>query len=365
MVEDDSDKEEEDNTLFKWVVKTVVKETIEHIKVRDTLALENNIQTELKAKVTIINIESGISESSFSLNASYTGGTRDYSLVKMLNQLAEDTRIKLKEIYMITSEVIDVEGSYINMFSGKNLGLKKGAMFEIASKNRLKTYKGKRISLPGKTRGLVKITDIGLDGSRAKIVRKWRKIKVGQKAYELKSSPWITDMSFIFSKNHRYEISGKAWINSYSDFTGSFNFHLGSILDSREDMDAYLGLGTDLNYQIFSKFGTSGSVSLNLPALLAWRGDDDGHNVLSFFSDPSLDANLAIQINKTRDIVLSFSYVFTSIHGPWQWRRDTGSNDEDGNSITETEWAVWNDGVKPDLKPEGLYFSLSIRKIRF
>ena len=73
-------------------------------------------------------------------------------------------------------------------------------MFEIASKNRLKTYKGKRISLPGKTRGLVKITDIGLDGSRAKIVRKWRKIKAGQKAYELKSSPWITDMSFIFQK---------------------------------------------------------------------------------------------------------------------------------------------------------------------
>ena len=132
MVEDDSDKEEEDNTLFKWVVKTVVKETIEHIKVRDTLALENNIQTELKAKVTIINIESGISESSFSLNASYTGGTRDYSLVKMLNQLAEDVRIKLKEIYMITSEVIDVKGSYINMFSGKNLGLKKGAMFELS-----------------------------------------------------------------------------------------------------------------------------------------------------------------------------------------------------------------------------------------
>ena len=26
---------------------------------------------------------------------------------------------------MITSEVIDVKGSYINMFSGKNLGLKK------------------------------------------------------------------------------------------------------------------------------------------------------------------------------------------------------------------------------------------------
>ena len=62
----------------------------------------------------------------------------------MLNQLAEDTRIKLIEFYMITSEVIDVEGSYINMFSGKNLGLKKGAMFEIASKNRLKNESGQK-----------------------------------------------------------------------------------------------------------------------------------------------------------------------------------------------------------------------------
>ena len=363
--EDDTNDEEEDGTLFKWIVKTVVKETIENIKSKDTLALENNIQTELKAKVTIINIETGISENSFSLNASFTGGSRDFSLINTLKQLSQDTRIKLKEIYMITSEIVEVDGAYINMFSGENLGLKKGTMFEIASKNRLKTYKGKRISLPGKTRGLIKITDIGLDGSRAKIVRKWRKIKIGQKAYELKASPTITDISFLSSNKKRYEISGKAWINSYSDFTGSINYHLGSIMDSKNNMDAYLGFGTDLNYHLFSQYGTSSSVSLTIPALLAWRGDDDGHNVISFFSDPSLDANLAIQISKTRDIVFTASYIFTSIHGPWQWRRDTGSNDEDGNKITETEWAVWKDGIKPVLKPEGLYLSISLRRIRF
>ena len=90
---------------------------------------------------------------------------------------------------MITSEIIEVDGSYVSMFSGENLRLKKGVLFEISSKNKIKTYKGKTVTLPGKSRGLIKITDVGPDGSRAKVVRKWRKVKPGHKAYELKGSP--------------------------------------------------------------------------------------------------------------------------------------------------------------------------------
>ena len=62
------------------------------------------------------------------------------------------------------------------------------------------------------------------------------------------------------------------------------------------------------------------------------------------FSDLSIDANLAIQISKKRDIFMNASYIFTSLHSPWQWQRNTGLDDENSNNITETEWAVWNDG---------------------
>ena len=159
----------------------------EAIKRKDTarvrLELENNIHTEFRANVKIVNVETGISEESFSLNASYTGGNRDASLEKVLSILSSQVRRKLKELYMITSEVFEVDGAYLNMLSGENLGLKKGTMFEIASKNRIKSYKGKTIKLPGKTRGLVKIIDVGPEGSKARIVRKWRKIKEGHKAY--------------------------------------------------------------------------------------------------------------------------------------------------------------------------------------
>ena len=161
----------------------------------------------------IVNVETGVSESSFSISASHTGGNRDASLEKVLGMISSQLRRKLKELYMITSEVFEVDGAYLNILSGNNLGLKKGTMFEIASNHKIKSYKGKKLKMPGKTRGLIKVIDVGPEGSKARIVRKWRKIKEGHKAYELKSPPITTDLNFTVSNDNRYELSGKAWLN--------------------------------------------------------------------------------------------------------------------------------------------------------
>ena len=119
-------------------------------------------------------------------------------------------------------------------------------------------------------------------------------------------------------------------------------------------MDGYIGFGTDLKYGVFAGFGTNGYLSFNIPLLFARRVDDDGNNVTSIFSDPSIDANLSIQISKERDIVLSASYVFKNMHGPWQWQKDTGANDEEGRNIIETEPAFWRGGIKPEFETVGL-----------
>ena len=140
----EDDEEEEDNdknsTLFSWFVKTVVEEAIEQIKVSDSLELENNIHTEFRGSVKIINLESGKSSKSFDLNASHTGGNRAQSLSKVLTEVSRQTRVRLKRLYMITSEIIEVKGVYVSILSGENLGLKEGAMFEVSSKNKTKTY---------------------------------------------------------------------------------------------------------------------------------------------------------------------------------------------------------------------------------
>jgi len=368
---EENDDNDDDQTLFKWLIKTIVKETINNTLKNDSskikLQLENNIHTELKGNVKLVNIVTGIAEHSFEFNASYTGGNRDLSLSNALNQVSTQIRIKLKDLYMITSEIIEKNGSYVNIFSGENLGLKKGAIFEIASKNKSKTYKGKTIALPGKSRGLVRLTDIGPNASRAKIVRKWRKIKPGHKAYELKDPPETIDATFNYLKGKKYEFSVKGWFQSFSYFSASLNGYIGVVRDSREELDGYLGMGTNLDYTIFSTFGTRGSASFKFPLLFALKRDDAKHTTSSLFLDPSVDANLSIQINKNRDVVFSISYIFTNIHGRWQWQKDTGKKDNEGKNITDTEDAVWleNFGPEPIINHQGLNFSISLRTFRF
>ena len=57
-------------------------------------------------------------------------------------------------------------------------------------------------------------------------------------------------------------------------------------------------------------------------------------------------------------------HIYTTLHGPWQWRKDTGEKDDEGKTITETEPAVWKSAV-PVLNEDGTYFSVSIRLLRF
>ena len=362
--ENDENDEDEKSTLFSWLVKTIVTEAIDQIKEPDSLELENNIHTEFKGSVKIVNLESGKSEKSFDLNANHTGGNRAQSLNKVLNQISRQARTRLKRLYMITSEIIEVQGAYVSILSGENLGLKEGAMFEVSSKNRTKTYKGRTISLPGKTRGLLRITELGPDASQARVVRKWRPIRQGHRAYELKYPAEVADIQFTYLENIKYQLGGKFWISPHSRFSGSLNLLLGSIQDSRQKMNNFIGFGSDLRYTIFSRFGITGSTSLTLPVLFPFRRDDEEHFVSSIFSDLSINGNLSIQINSKMDIVFSMNHIYTTLHGPWQWRKDTGEQDDEGKTITETEPAVWT-SAEPVFHKDGTYFSVSIRLLRF
>ena len=363
--EKESEKnEDESNTLFTWFVKTVIKEAIKNSRKPDSTQLENNIHTEFRGTITMINLINGASEYSFSINAEFTGGNRAASLSKVLNQITNQIRMKLKDLYMITSEIVDANGSSVTILLGKNLGLKKGAMFEVSSKNKIKTYKGEKITIPGKTRGLLRLTNVGPDASQARVVRKWRPIKSGNRVYELKRPAQVADIIFSHYARNKYQLSGRFWIAPFNHLSASINLLAGSVRDSRNKMNGFIGLGTDLNYTVFSKLGVTGFTSLSLPALFPFRYDDDNHLVSSILSDPTITANLSIQINSKMDIIFTKNYIHSTLHGPWQWRKDTGQKDNEGKKITETEPAVWND-APPEIKLSGSYFSISVRIFNF
>lgn len=363
------EKDDPSETLFSWLVKTSIKTAIEERKKSDTLQIglqiRNNIQTSIEANIKFISIEDGTLLKSIPLSASHTGGNKDASLIQVLNNLSLQARWKLKDLYMINSEVIEVNKNSITLLSGNNLGLKVGTVFELSSLDKEKTYKGRTITVPGESKALVKIINVGPNASKGKVIRKWNNIFPGDKAYELKKYPKITALNISLLNNKKYEISGKFIFNSFKNIYLSINGYLGSIIDSRNKMNGYLGFGSNLNYDIFSIFGTKYSTSLRLPALFAFRSDDVGHNVGSFFSDPSISFHWRIQVSPYKDLVFSINHTITHVHGPWQWQKDTGELNEEGKSITQTEPAVWNKIPKPKMQPPELYFSVGLRNIIF
>jgi hypothetical protein len=265
---------------------------------------------------------------------------------------------------MITSEVIEVDGKTISILSGENLGLQKGDFFEIASKDKQKTYKGRTISLPGKTRGLARITEVGPDASKAKIVRKWRKVKEGHKAYEMLTSPYIADLSLSYGPSPHYDLTGKFVINPLGLLSGSLNGHFGFIQDSREKMDIYLGMGGSLDFTLLSGFGSTISTSLDIPVCFTFTKDDDKHSVRSGLVMPAARLNLGVQIGKHWDLVLSMKNILITNNLDWTYSEKTGEKDENGNDETERVDAIWNVDA-PTINATGLIFSVSLRRYWF
>ena len=365
--EDEENKDDKDETLFSWVVKKTVTAAVDNTKSakeKRRLELENNIHTVINANVRLVNVETGISEKSFKLGASHTGGNRDASLEKTLSNLTLQVRSKLKELYMITSEVMEVDGKTISILSGENLGLEKGDYFEIASKDKQKTYKGRTITLPGKTRGLARITEVGPDASKAKIIRKWRKVKEGHKAYEMLTNPYVADLSFSYGSRPHYDLTGKLLINPFGLLSGSLNGHFGFIQDSRDKMDSYLGIGGSLDFTLLSGFGSTISTSLDIPVCFAFTKDDSSHSVRSGLVMPAVGLNLGVQVGKHWDLVLSMKNILITNNQAWTYSVKTGEKDDNGNDKTRQEDAVW-DGDAPTIDAEGLIFSVSLRRYWF
>ena len=261
---------------------------------------------------------------------------------------------------------MEVDGKTISILSGENLGLEKGDFFEIASKDKQKTYKGRTITLPGKTRGLARITEVGPDASKAKIVRKWRKVKEGHKAYEMLTNPYIADLSLSYGPLPHYDLTGKLLINPLGFISGSLNGHFGFIQDSRDKMDSYLGIGGSLDFNLFSGFGSTISTSLDIPFCLTFTKDDKNHSVNSGLVMPAARLNLGVQVGKHWDLVLSMKNILITNNQDWIYSVKTGEKDDNGNKKTRQEPAVWDPNIDaPTIDAEGLIFSVSLRRYWF
>jgi len=348
------EKDEEDDSLFEWIVKETVTAVIDK-KLEGVERYPYNIQTVIHAEVRLINIKTGESKQSFKLYGHHTGGTKAESLTRALGSMRWQIRTKLKSLYILSSEIVELNGSEITILSGENLGLRKGAIFEIASKDRKKTYKKRTITIPGKPRGLARITEVGPDASIAKVVRKWRPIKEGNKMYELISSPSISDLTFGYNDQNAIELGFCHWISPYSPVSASVSGQFGILKDSRLKSISHLGFGFGLRFSLFQLGPIGNALQFHIPFNMVFKNDDENNLATSLLSSPRIGLETSILIGKSKDLFISINTVLNSFQGKWTYNESDPDSDD-----SQTYDAVWI-GDSPTVDLSGTFIQVGLR----
>ncbi len=353
----DQDEEKEPETgLFGWAIKSVVKAGIDK-SLENVERYPNNIETIINGQVSVLDIETGESISSFTISAEYEGGTQNKSLNETLKLIRSQIDNNLKRLYKLSTEVLDVDGVEVMLLLGENMGVRQGTMFEILTLDQKKSIRGRDITISGKRVGIVEVESVGIDASNGRILRKWESINPGYQARELNNgvASWGASVNIQYPKNMRLRFSGN--YNGYHRFGGALFGDIGYVQDSRDDLDLHFGVGLDFNYRlILSPVFTLGLL-ISFPVDLISRLDDDNHYVVSPAFSPRIGAQSEIMINSKFDLVIRTEYVLSTFQNKWTYSEEDSDSDE-----STTYNAIWN-GTDPKIDYSGFLITLGIRSI--
>ena len=359
------EKKEYDESLFEWIIKESVtaglQKTLEGVEL-----YPNNIQTIITTEVGLLNIESGILENNFHISASHTGGNKTASLSSALNQLGWQISRKLREFYLIASEVIEKEGNKITILTGSDMGLEEGTIFEVNSLDQEKMYKGRVITLPGNPIALARLTNVGKNTSNAEIIRQWKEVKTGHGVNEMIYDPTATEYEIKTRNGSNFSVNAKLWWSPFKKFTTAVTGEIGTIKDMRGEDDPLLGLGIELKTKLLDIERFQLSTGISLPFNYFAKVDDDTNYVSQSFLNPSINLTTSIILHRKRDLFISLQYIPWNNDDKWEYSEIIEIENEDDPEEPANDLiyhpAVWDDGkIIPRLNTKGLYITIGMR----
>ena len=359
------EKKEYDESLFEWIIKESVtaglQKTLEGVEL-----YPNNIQTIITTEVGLLNIESGVLENNFHIAASHTGGNKTASLSSALNQLGWQISRKLREFYLIASEVIEKEGNKITILTGSDMGLEEGTIFEVNSLDQEKMYKGRVITLPGNPIALARLTNVGKNTSNAEIIRQWKEVKTGHGVNEMIYDPTATEYEIKTRNGSNFSVNAKLWWSPFKKFTTAVTGEIGTIKDMRGEDDPLLGLGIELKTKLLDIERFQLSTGISLPFNYFAKVDDDTNYVSQSFLNPSINLTTSIILHRKRDLFISLQYIPWNNDDKWEYSEIIEIENEDDPEEPANDLiyypAVWDDGkIIQRLNTKGLYITIGIR----
>ena len=351
-------KEKKKETNFFDVVVAIVEASSDK---KEEEPHANNIQTVLSFSVKTIDVETGQTLDSHYISAEHTGGGRGRSLKMVLLHARRKLSLKLRQMYKLTSQVLDVDSKEVMLILGNEMGVKKGTIFEISSLDEVKMFGDREISVPGRSVALVRVHEMSGDANRSQIVRRWDKIKKGYKATEKTHFiPAFYLTGSYGTDQNDFRFGGGVNFNPFNRTNFKLGFHLGSALDNRDNYDFFLGVPFGLTYNLIHTPVFSLGGTFNIHANAVFRQDDGGNSVSAFFGGAKVGAETTFMTGPRKDWVLGAEYAFTSLTGGW------GYTEGDGNNV-ENKPAVWDKKLGPSatIRPSGLYITVGVRFLSF
>jgi len=369
-IQEEKDEEEEPNTgLFGWIIKEIVKAEIDK-DMEDVERFPNNINTVIDGEVQLINVETSQTNASFSIHADHTGGVKAKSLSYALKQIRSEIYTNLKNIFQLSSEVLDIQGNDVTLLLGKNMGVNSGTLFEIVSRAEKMTVRDQKITIPGESIGFVEIKTVSIDACEGRVLRKWGEIEPGFQAHEITDGIFTGGISGIFGnnpENMRLHLFGN--IKPFNQLGGEVYGDIGVVKDSRDDSDFQIGLGFSLHYRLMKTSSFTLGPIINIPFDFHMRTDDnnengESHTVYLPITSPRLGLQSEIMLSPKIDLVIRGEYVLTSANmGDWRYTEKQEDN-EDETEVWNAHWEA-DEGPAPEIEYHGWIITLGIRSTFF
>ena len=249
----------------------------------------------------------------------------------------------LKEFFPLILQVEDVEGDFIKISGGGNIGVKKGMKFDVKEN----FYDFDRT-------GLVRVEKITPEFSVARILKGFASIEPGDILAERINKFPETAIAAAVSVNLDDEITSlyfSAEFDTYSPFSGGFDL-LFSLTDPEADFFRIniFGMYKPLLGDRFD-FGLRGGGGLTF---IYGVEDDEDHDISSLEFQISLGASASFYLNEKLALFCAGDYFFYPAR-LMDWSYFTGS----GEDRTRHD-AV---GETPDIDPDGFYLTAGIKII--
>lgn len=352
------EKKKREEEKKKGVLEKIVDNILERRKREKEEKYEYNIKTDLSVLIKKIDIERGKILDSFQIQVAHTGGSRIESRRKALNKFKLLLPNKLRRFYILKSLVIEKTGDRAIVLIGQNVGARRGIKFNVFREGKTVEIAGRKVSLPMKRLGIIKLTSISENTSIASILRGRGKIRENDFLIERLVHDFGLTINFGRSSPSGFTFGGIS-INydQFNRFSPGVLSNFGQAYDTENEAFPVIFPGVFASYKIFRTDPLDIFTMAGFGLLFATARDDRGKDVNALSPVFTLGGGLDIYLSDELIIAIKSLYLLAGKISKWEIAEEEKSEDKD----IKPDWS--SRGYSPEIEAGGFTIIIGLKYV--